>query len=107
MYIKDESKRLGQQAFKVFGGAYGMACWMSKNLGVELQSCGGIEGLRKTYLEKKGGVPTTFVTCTDGTMAARWLGQPSSWDRRLWCTCQKEVLRLEWIISLAMAPSAR
>ncbi|CAE8714733.1 unnamed protein product [Polarella glacialis] len=81
VYIKDESKRLGQQAFKVFGGAYGMACWMSKNLGVELQSCGGIEGLRKTYLEKKGGVPTTFVTCTDGNhgravaWAAKQLGQ--------------------------------
>lgn len=81
IYIKDESKRLGQQAFKVFGGAFAMARWMAKKLDVPVSDCGGIEGLKKRYAAFTGDVPATFVTCTDGNhgravaWAAKQLGQ--------------------------------
>ncbi|CAK0806228.1 unnamed protein product [Prorocentrum cordatum] len=80
VYVKDESKRLGLQAFKVFGAAYGMATWLAREVGVDLASVTGLEELRRVYSEK-GGKPRTFVTCTDGNhgravaWAAKHLGQ--------------------------------
>jgi len=79
VYVKDESKRLGQQAFKVFGAAFAMAKYMSKEMGVPLEECGGIEGLGAKA--RTNGVSKTFVTCTDGNhgravaWAAKQLGQ--------------------------------
>lgn len=65
LYIKDESQRLGQQAFKVFGGAFAMAKYIAKELGVSVHECGGIKGLKELYHES-GRKRITFVTCTDG-----------------------------------------
>jgi len=82
IYVKDESKRLGQQAFKVFGATFAMAKWVARHVGVELEDVSGLEDLRAKYEAKFGaGVQTTFVTCTDGNhgravaWAAKQLGQ--------------------------------
>jgi diaminopropionate ammonia-lyase len=80
IYAKDESKRLGQQAFKVYGGTYAMAVWISKAIGVDLAEVASLQDLRTRYF-KDGRGPTTFVTCTDGNhgravaWAAKQLGQ--------------------------------
>ncbi|KAK3264323.1 hypothetical protein CYMTET_26929, partial [Cymbomonas tetramitiformis] len=80
--LKDESKRLGLQAFKVFGAAFAMACWVAQRLGVDIAECrDGLDGLRQAYFERFPETPTTFVTCTDGNhgravaWAAKMLGQ--------------------------------
>jgi len=81
VYVKDESKRLGQQAFKVFGAAFSMATWVARHLSVELDAVSGLDELRRLYEEKHPNAPTTFVTCTDGNhgravaWAAKQLGQ--------------------------------
>lgn len=77
VYIKDEAHRLGQQAFKVVGGTFAMAKWMAKELGKPVEECGGIQGLKKLYSEHTGGVPKTFVTCTDGNhgRGLAWAGK--------------------------------
>lgn len=81
VYVKDESKRLQQQAFKVFGAAFGMASLLAQRLGVELDAVDGLQGLRVCYEQRFPGAPTTFVTCTDGNhgravaWAAKQLGQ--------------------------------
>lgn len=81
VYVKDESKRLGQEAFKVFGGAFAMGCWLAKKMDVPIDQCGGLEGLADLYAKRYPNAPTTFVTCTDGNhgravaWAAKQLGQ--------------------------------
>lgn len=80
IYIKDESKRQGQQAFKVNGGTYAMATWLAQKIEVVLSEVNGLPDLRKRYFEKFTD-PVTFVTCTDGNhgravaFAAKHLGQ--------------------------------
>jgi len=82
VYVKDESKRLGQQAFKVFGATFAMAKLLAKRSGVSLEDVSGLADLRTRYEAKFGAdAPTTFVTCTDGNhgravaWAAKQLGQ--------------------------------
>merc|ERR1719356_1680810 len=67
VYVKDESKRLGQQAFKVFGATFGMASWLAKHRldGIDIASVKGLEDLR-ARCAAKATEPVTFVTCTDG-----------------------------------------
>lgn len=79
LWVKDESKRFGLNAFKALGGSYAIARWMGEKLGLEgeaitFQALTAPEGR-----EKLGEV--TFVTATDGNhgrgvaWAARELGQ--------------------------------
>lgn len=79
LWVKDESKRFGLNAFKALGGSYAIARWMGEKL--------GLSGGQLTFpaltapeaREKLGKV--TFVTATDGNhgrgvaWAARELGQ--------------------------------
>mmetsp|Transcript_13777 Transcript_13777/g.37315 ORF Transcript_13777/g.37315 Transcript_13777/m.37315 type:complete len:817 (+) Transcript_13777:81-2531(+) len=81
VYVKDESKRLGLQAFKVFGATFAMAKYMSQRLGFDIKDINGMEELRRRYATRFPDVPITFATCTDGnhgravSWAAKQLGQ--------------------------------
>jgi diaminopropionate ammonia-lyase len=64
VFIKDESKRFGLQAFKVLGGSYAIAASIAKAAGVPLPGlCLG--GPAFGGLTEKTGV-LTFFTATDG-----------------------------------------
>lgn len=64
IFVKDESKRFGLNAFKVLGGSYAIGCEIAKRLGapVEEMTC---EALTSPQVKEKLG-PLTFVTATDG-----------------------------------------
>jgi len=80
VYVKDESKRLGQQAFKVYGATFGMATWIARRLNISLDDVQGLEDLR-AKCSASDFKQVTFVTCTDGnhgravSWAAKQLGQ--------------------------------
>lgn len=62
LYIKDESKRFGLNAFKVLGGSYCISRYIARRLGVETLS---YQELTSPETRKKlEGL--TFVTATDG-----------------------------------------
>lgn len=63
IWVKDESKRFGLNAFKVLGGAYCIAKYISEELGYE-RVLSYEELLSKEIKEKTGEL--TFVTATDG-----------------------------------------
>ena len=64
VYVKDESKRFGLNAFKVLGGSYAIGSFLAQRLGlsVEQVSC---QLLTASETKKKLG-DITFVTATDG-----------------------------------------
>ncbi|CAE7227032.1 ygeX, partial [Symbiodinium microadriaticum] len=65
VYVKDESKRMGLQAFKVVGGAYAMLRFMCKRLAQPVpETRDQVKAVQELYQERFGA--TTFVTCTDG-----------------------------------------
>ncbi len=64
IWVKDESFRLGLNAFKVLGGSYAIAFYLSCKLGIEIAEL-SFEALKTPeYKEKLGTI--TFVTATDG-----------------------------------------
>ena len=64
IWIKDESFRLGLNAFKVLGGSYAIVFYLSRKLGIEIADL-SFEILKSPeYKEKIGNI--TFVTATDG-----------------------------------------
>jgi len=79
VHIKDESKRLGLQAFKVVGGAYAMLRFMCKRLELPANEPEDVDKVKLLYQERFGA--TTFVTATDGNhgrgvaWAAKTFGQ--------------------------------
>ncbi|MDR1658483.1 MAG: diaminopropionate ammonia-lyase [Deltaproteobacteria bacterium] len=64
IWLKDESRRFGLNAFKVLGGSYAMGRYLAEKIGTEL-SVLGFEGLRTAQARAKTGI-LTFVTATDG-----------------------------------------
>ncbi|CAK9020214.1 unnamed protein product [Durusdinium trenchii] len=80
LFVKDESKRLGLQAFKVVGGAYAMLRFMCKRLALPMvEEHQDVSDVQRQYAERFG--ITTFVTATDGNhgrgvaWAAKTFGQ--------------------------------
>ena len=79
LWVKDESKRFGLNAFKALGGSYAIARWMGEKLGLEGEALTFQALTAPESREKLGEV--TFVTATDGNhgrgvaWAARELGQ--------------------------------
>ena len=79
VYVKDESKRFGLNAFKSLGGSYAIACLLAERLGRPLQDFASFEQLSDAAKRAFGAL--TFVTATDGNhgrgvaWAARQLGQ--------------------------------
>jgi len=76
VYLKDESKRFGLNAFKALGGSWAMANYLKDNLGLESDVT--FESLCAALA---GREPVTFITATDGNhgrgvaWTARVLGQ--------------------------------
>ena len=64
IYVKDESKRFGLNAFKVLGGAYAIGNILAERLGLPIEKA-GIDVLRSPDAKKKLG-DITFATATDG-----------------------------------------
>lgn len=81
IYIKDESKRFGLNAFKVLGGSFAMAKYIAKLLECDVSELPYEKLTSKAVKEKLGDV--TFFTATDGNhgrgvaWAANQLGQKS------------------------------
>lgn len=79
VYVKDESKRFGLNAFKVLGGSFAIAKYIAKKIGVEIDELTAEKMLSQEVKEKLGDV--TFVTATDGNhgrgvaWSAQQLGQ--------------------------------
>ncbi|MBQ0058681.1 MAG: diaminopropionate ammonia-lyase [Lachnospiraceae bacterium] len=81
LYVKDESFRFGLNAFKVLGGSYAIAKYISKQTGIPVSELDYIS-LSSPETQAKVG-QTTFYTATDGNhgrgiaWSANKLGQKS------------------------------
>ena len=81
IYLKDESKRFGLNAFKVLGASYAIANEIGRRIGKEITELSAESILSKETKEKIGDI--TFVTATDGNhgrgvaWTANKLGQKS------------------------------
>ena len=78
IYVKDESKRFGLNAFKALGGSYAIARCLCEELGIPLDENSFARLRSEEYANKVRG--RTFVTATDGNhgrgvaWAAKMLG---------------------------------
>lgn len=76
VYLKDESKRFGLNAFKALGGSWAIANYLKQTLGLNGEL--SFEALRAALADRE---PITFITATDGNhgrgvaWTARVLGQ--------------------------------
>ena len=81
LYVKDESKRFGLNAFKVLGGSYAIGRWMGERLGLAADELSYTALRAAENRERLGNI--TFVTATDGNhgrgvaWTARELGMKS------------------------------
>lgn len=64
IYIKDESYRFGQNAFKVLGGSYAIAKYVAKKLQMDISELTYEKLISSEIKEKLGEI--TFITATDG-----------------------------------------
>ena len=76
IYVKDESKRFGLNAFKGVGGSYAMFCILCKRFGLNPAETGLEELLTERIQERIREV--TFVTATDGNH-----GKGVSWAAKI------------------------
>lgn len=81
LYVKDESKRFGLNAFKVLGGSWAIGCWMGEKMGLAAEKLSYAALRAPENKERLGNI--TFVTATDGNhgrgvaWTARELGMKS------------------------------
>ena len=79
IFVKDESKRMDLNSFKMLGVSYAIGRFLCEKLGVNIQDI-NFEYLKSTEARQKIG-EVTFVTCSDGNhgravaWAAKELGQ--------------------------------
>lgn len=79
LYVKDESKRFGLNAFKVLGSSYAIARYAAEKTGRDMGQI-GFQALTDPQMKREMG-ETVFVTATDGNhgrgvaWAAKRLGQ--------------------------------
>ena len=86
IWVKDESKRFGLNAFKALGGSYAVARYLCGKLGIPVDE-NAFNILRSDEARQKLG-QITFVTATDGNHAA-WHGRQNCWGTRRLCICRK------------------
>ena len=76
LYVKDESKRFGLNAFKALGGSWAIANYLKEQLGLDGELT--FDALKAALADRE---PMTFITATDGNhgrgvaWTARVLGQ--------------------------------
>jgi len=79
IFVKDESKRIDQNSFKMLGASYAIGKFLCQKLGVNIEDT-SFEDLKSNELRAKIG-KITFVTCSDGNYGrgvawtAKQLGQ--------------------------------
>lgn len=79
IFVKDESKRINLNSFKMLGASYAMGKFLCQRLGVDIEET-SFEDLKSSEVHKKIG-DITFVTCSDGNhgrgvaWTAKQLGQ--------------------------------
>jgi len=76
LWVKDESKRFGLNAFKALGGSYAIACELARRLGQTLDELTFEQLCASETREKLGEL--TFVTATDGNH-----GRGVAWSARV------------------------
>lgn len=76
IFIKDESYRFGQNAFKVLGGSYAVAKYIAEKLGMDISELTYEKIISEEVREKIGEI--TFVTATDGNH-----GRGIAWTAKL------------------------
>ncbi len=64
VYVKDESKRFGLNAFKVLGGSFAIGSWLAGRLGLSPEEMTYEKLTSQEVRETLGNI--TFVTATDG-----------------------------------------
>ena len=64
IYVKDESKRFGLNAFKVLGGSYAIGSWLAEKAKLDPGSLSFALLTSAEFREKMGDI--TFITATDG-----------------------------------------
>ena len=64
LFVKDESRRFGLNAFKVLGSAYALGCFLAEKLELNMEGL-TIERLQQES-KKQGLQKITFTTATDG-----------------------------------------
>lgn len=64
IFVKDESKRFGLNAFKVLGGSYGVGCYLGEELGIPEEEFTYSQLTGREIRERLKGC--TLVTATDG-----------------------------------------
>lgn len=77
IFVKDESKRFGLNAFKVLGASYAIGRYLAKKLGIDISEI-TFENLNSQEARKRLG-QITFTTATDGNhgRAVAWAAQRS------------------------------
>lgn len=79
IFVKDESKRIDLNSFKMLGASYAIGKFLCQRLGVNIEDT-SFEDLKSMEIRKKTG-EITFVTCSDGNhgrgvaWTAKQLGQ--------------------------------
>ncbi|RLB36924.1 MAG: diaminopropionate ammonia-lyase [Deltaproteobacteria bacterium] len=75
LFVKDESHRFGLNAFKVLGASYGIARYLAKRLGRDVEEVRVSELCSPDVRRKLGDI--TFATATDGNhgRAVAWTAQ--------------------------------
>lgn len=80
IFVKDESKRFGLNAFKVLGGSYAIAKYIAKKLDMDIGDLPYEKMISKEIKDKLGKL--TFITATDGNhgRGVAWTSQQLQQD---------------------------
>ena len=103
IYVKDESKRFGLNAFKGLGGIYAVAEYFRNHEGMEFD---GFDGLLSA-LENR--TPVTFATATDGNhgKGLAWAASLFGQQAKVFMPEGSEASRLEAIRELGAGQKRR
>ena len=99
IYVKDESKRFGLNAFKVLGAGFAMAKYLAKKLGKDVSQVTYEELVSEDTKKKLGDI--TFYSATDGNhgRAVAWFASKLGQKARIYMPKGSSVTRLNNILA--------